>query len=55
MENIDLEDVLNTGAYPKGASKSYCTFLHKFAVFIGDGKYVHGDMKTMISKNILMI
>ena len=23
--------------------------LNKFSVFIGDGKYVHGDMKTMIS------
>ena len=44
MENIDLEDTLNAGAYyPKGASKSYSTFLHKFAVFICDGKYVHGD------------
>ena len=42
---------INAGAYhPKGASKSYSTFLDKFAVFIGDGKYVHGDMKTMISK-----
>jgi len=38
MENINLEDALNAGAYhPEGASKSYSTFLHKFAVFIGDG------------------
>jgi len=43
--NIDLEDALNAGAYyPEGTSKSYST------LFIGDGKYVHGDMKTMISK-----
>ena len=51
MQNIDLEDALNAGAYhPEGTSKSYSTFLNKFAVFIGDGKHVHGDMKTMISK-----
>ena len=50
MENSDLEDALNAGAYhPEGASKIYYTFLNKFAVFIGDGEYVHGDMKTMIS------
>jgi len=31
MENIDLEDALNAGAYhPEGASKSYSTFLNKF-------------------------
>ena len=50
MENIDLENALNAGAYHlEGASKIYSTFLNKFAVFIGDGEYVHGDMKTMIS------
>jgi len=47
MENIDLDDALNAGTYyPDGTSKWYSTFLNKF----GDGRYVHGDMKTMISK-----
>ena len=57
MENIDLEDALNAGGtyYPEGTSKSYSTFLNKFAVFIGDGKYVHDDMKTMFLRSILMI
>jgi hypothetical protein len=51
MENIDLEEALNAGAYhPEGTSKSYSTFLNKFAVFSGEGKYAHGDMKTMIFK-----
>jgi len=52
MENIDLEDALNAGAYhPEGISKRYSTFFNKFAVFVGDGKYIHGDMKTMILKH----
>ena len=56
MENIDLEDALNAGTYyPDGTSKSYCTFLNKFAVFIGDGKYNHDNMKTMFLRSILMI
>ena len=56
MENIDLEDALNAGTYyPEGISKSYSAFLNKFAVFIGDGKYVHDDMKTMFLRSILMI
>ena len=47
MENIDLEDTLNAGAYhPEEASKSYSTFLNKFAVFTME----NCDMKTMISK-----
>jgi len=45
MENIDLEDALNAGAYhPEGTSKSYFTFFNKFAAFVGNGKYVHGDI-----------
>ena len=56
MENIDLEDALNAGTYyPEGTSESYSTFLNKFAVFIGDGKYVHDHMKTMFLRSILMI
>ena len=51
MKNIDLEDAQNAGTYyPEGTSKTYSTFLNKFAFFIGDGRYIHGDMKTMISK-----
>jgi hypothetical protein len=49
MENIDLEDALNAGAYhPEGTSKSYFTFFNKFAAFVGNGKYVHGDMKILL-------
>jgi hypothetical protein len=49
MENIDLEDALNAGAYhPEGTSKSYSAFFNKFAVFVGNGKYVHGDMKILL-------
>ena len=42
MENIDLEDALNAGAYhSEGTAKSYSSFLNKFAVFVGDGKFFH--------------
>jgi len=40
MEIIDLEGTLNA----EGTSKSYSIFFYKFAVFVGDGKYIHGDM-----------
>jgi hypothetical protein len=45
LENIDLEDALNAGTYyPEVTSK----LINKF-----DGKYVHDDMNTMISKEHL--
>jgi hypothetical protein len=51
MENIDLEDALNAGAYhPDSTSKSYTTYLNKFAVFIGVYQFFkNGELKTFLT------